>query len=128
MHIHTKKRNRLEHKKLNALVYVKYNTRLRERSIQRRQNVDSFFVNEADSDDEWITEKEDPVLPEDPSWFDNDTNMFSVDAVRTMSLNRIYERTSAMKETSHESHSSMPKSKKRNAEEISILSSKFLFF
>ncbi|XP_019238206.1 PREDICTED: uncharacterized protein LOC109218307 isoform X2 [Nicotiana attenuata] len=34
--IHTKKRNRLEHHRLNALVYVRYNTRLRERSIKRK--------------------------------------------------------------------------------------------
>ena len=27
LYIHTKKRNRLEHKRLNALVYVRYNTR-----------------------------------------------------------------------------------------------------
>ncbi|RVW74230.1 hypothetical protein CK203_055979 [Vitis vinifera] len=61
--IHTKKRNRLEHQRLNALVYVRYNTRLRERSLQRKQNVDPILVEEIDSDDEWIAEKEDPLLP-----------------------------------------------------------------
>ncbi|RVW30873.1 hypothetical protein CK203_110515 [Vitis vinifera] len=61
--IHTKKRNRLEHQRLNALVYVRYNTRLRERSLQRKQNVDPILVEEIDSDDEWIAEKENPLLP-----------------------------------------------------------------
>ncbi|KAI5342214.1 hypothetical protein L3X38_010089 [Prunus dulcis] len=32
--IHTKKRNILEHQKLNALVYVKYNMGLRERVLE----------------------------------------------------------------------------------------------
>ena len=61
--MHTKKRNRLEHQRLNALVYVRYNTRLRERSLQRKQNVDPILIEEIDSDDEWIAEKEDPLLP-----------------------------------------------------------------
>nr|XP_016514317.1 PREDICTED: uncharacterized protein LOC107831102 [Nicotiana tabacum] len=51
--IHTKKRNRLEHHRLNALVYVRYNTRLRERSIKRKlQKFDPVLVDEVDSDDE----------------------------------------------------------------------------
>ncbi|XP_075080280.1 uncharacterized protein LOC107806086 [Nicotiana tabacum] len=80
--IHTKKRNRLEHHRLNSLVYVRYNARLRERSIKRKmQNVDPILVDEIDSDDEWITEKEDPVLPEDPSWLDEE-NLFDVDVIR----------------------------------------------
>ncbi|KAL6498584.1 hypothetical protein OROHE_026525 [Orobanche hederae] len=77
---HTKKRNRLEHKRLNALVYVKYNLRLRERSIKRRNKIDPIVVDEIDSDEEWITEKEDPVLPEKPSWLEND-DLFSGDPI-----------------------------------------------
>ncbi|KAL6562756.1 hypothetical protein OROGR_003763 [Orobanche gracilis] len=75
-----KKRNRLEHKRLNALVYVKYKLRLRERSIKRRNKIDPIVVEEIDSDDEWITEKEDPVLPEKPSWLEND-DLFSGDPI-----------------------------------------------
>ncbi|KAL6520317.1 hypothetical protein OROMI_032497 [Orobanche minor] len=75
-----KKKNRLEHKRLNALVYVKYNLRLRERSIKRRNKIDPIVVDEIDSDDEWITEKEDPVLPEKPSWLEND-DLFSGDPI-----------------------------------------------
>ncbi|XP_070021286.1 uncharacterized protein [Nicotiana sylvestris] len=51
--IHTKKRNRLEHHRLNALVY--------------------------------IIEKEDHVLPEDLSWFDEE-NLFDIEVFRTVPL------------------------------------------
>ena len=81
-----KKRNRLEHQRLNALVYVRYNTRLRERSLQRKQNVDPILVEEIDSDDEWIAEKEDLLLPLDLYWL-QDNELFSVDAIRVVSSN-----------------------------------------
>ncbi|KAG8391076.1 hypothetical protein BUALT_Bualt01G0150200 [Buddleja alternifolia] len=59
-----------------------YNTRLRERSIKRKnKNMDPITVDEIDSDDEWIAEREDPVLPNDASWID-DENLFTVDAIR----------------------------------------------
>ncbi|KAL6494357.1 hypothetical protein OROGR_031157 [Orobanche gracilis] len=66
--------------RLNALVYVKYNLRPRERSIKRRNKIDPIVVDEIDSDDEWITEKEDPVLLEKPSWLEND-DLFSGDPI-----------------------------------------------
>ena len=46
-------------------MYVMYNTCLRGRSIRRKQNFDPIFVDEVDSDNEWITEKEDPIFPEE---------------------------------------------------------------
>ncbi|XP_057954020.1 uncharacterized protein LOC131148322 [Malania oleifera] len=81
--IHTKKRNRLEHKRLNAPVYVKYNTKLRERAIRKIQNYDPILVPELVSDDEWITEKEESILPKDTSWVD-DENVLDVDAIRAL--------------------------------------------
>ncbi|KAJ9698985.1 hypothetical protein PVL29_007853 [Vitis rotundifolia] len=84
--IHTKKRNRLERQRLNALVYVRYNTRLRERTLQRKQNVDPILVKEIDLDDEWIAEKEDPLLPLDLCWL-QDNELFNVDAIRVVSSN-----------------------------------------
>ncbi|KAL6501579.1 hypothetical protein OROGR_026712 [Orobanche gracilis] len=81
--IHTKKRNRLEHQRLNALVFVKYNFKLRERSIRRRDKIDSIVVDEIDSDDEWITEKEDPVLPEVSRSLEND-ELFVGDPIMTV--------------------------------------------
>ncbi|RVX09356.1 hypothetical protein CK203_015304 [Vitis vinifera] len=64
----------------------KYNTRLRERSLQRKQNVDPILVEEIDSDDEWIAEKEDPLLPLDLCWL-QDNELFNVDAIRVVSSN-----------------------------------------
>ncbi|CAA0840621.1 hAT dimerisation domain-containing protein, partial [Striga hermonthica] len=81
--IHTKKRNRLEHSRLNALVFVKYNYRLRERSIRRRDKMDPIIVDEIDSDDEWITELEDPVLPNNTTWLVDD-ELFEGDPIVSM--------------------------------------------
>ncbi|CAL8115611.1 unnamed protein product [Prunus armeniaca] len=81
--IHTKKRNRFEHQKLNALVYVKYNTTLRERSIRRRSKIDPILVNEIESDDEWIAEVEEPILPTDLIWL-NSQELYDVDVIRNM--------------------------------------------
>ncbi|WKA06353.1 hypothetical protein VitviT2T_024256 [Vitis vinifera] len=80
------KKKRLEHQRLNALVYVRYNTRLRERSLQRKQNVDPILVEEIDSDDEWIAEKDDPLLPLDLCWL-QDNELFNVDVIRVVSSN-----------------------------------------
>ena len=73
-----------EHKKLNKLVYVRYNTRLRERSVQRKQNVDPILVDELNSDDEWIVKKENHLIPLDFCWLE-DNKLFNVDAIRVVS-------------------------------------------
>ena len=67
-------------------MYVRCNTRLREQSLQRKQNVDPILVEEIDSDDEWIAEKEDPLLPLDLCWL-QDNELFNVDAIRVVSSN-----------------------------------------
>ncbi|KAF7119637.1 hypothetical protein RHSIM_Rhsim13G0053900 [Rhododendron simsii] len=72
-HIHSKKRNRLEAQRLNALVFVKYNLTLELRQKKREENGDAYdpiCLSDMESDDEWITEREDPCLPLDPSWMD----------------------------------------------------------
>ncbi|RVW97680.1 hypothetical protein CK203_028059 [Vitis vinifera] len=69
-----------------TLSRARYNTRLRERSLQRKQNVDLILVEEIDSDDEWIAEKEDPFFPLDLCWL-QDNELFSVDAIRVVSSN-----------------------------------------
>ncbi|RVW70587.1 hypothetical protein CK203_060636 [Vitis vinifera] len=43
-----------------------------------RQNVDPILVEEIDSDDEWIVEKEDLLLPHDAIWLEDD-ELFNVD-------------------------------------------------
>ena len=65
-------------------MYVRYNTKLRGRSLQRKQNVDPILVDEIDSDDEWIVEKEDPLLPLDLCWL-KDNKLFNVNVIRTVS-------------------------------------------
>lgn len=80
--IHTKKRNSLEHKRLNALAYVKYNTGLKERTIRRRLNMDPILVDDIASDDEWIAEKEDPIFP--PNWIDDEEDIFNTTAIRNV--------------------------------------------
>ncbi|XP_043710293.1 uncharacterized protein LOC122659222 [Telopea speciosissima] len=58
--IHTKKRNRLEHSRLNDLVYVQYNSRLQERFQQRRElegknkKYDPLILDELDWSSEWM--------------------------------------------------------------------------
>ncbi|KAL4561073.1 hypothetical protein LXL04_033235 [Taraxacum kok-saghyz] len=72
-HVHSKKRNRLEQQRLNALVFVKYNLNLNMRLEKRRERgetYDPICLSDMDSDDEWITEKEDACLLEDNSWMD----------------------------------------------------------
>ncbi|XP_057795979.1 uncharacterized protein LOC131012085 [Salvia miltiorrhiza] len=51
--IHSKKRNRLEHKKLHDLVYVKYNQKLVER-FNHRHEIDPISLNDIDQCNEWL--------------------------------------------------------------------------
>ncbi|XP_042423572.1 uncharacterized protein LOC122011242 [Zingiber officinale] len=70
--VHSKRRNRLAQKRMNDLVFVMYNLRLREREREREKqkmmNVEKDPFENLPSDDEWITEIEDPVLPKDNEW------------------------------------------------------------
>ncbi|KAI3859709.1 hypothetical protein MKX03_031223 [Papaver bracteatum] len=62
--VHTKRRNRLSQKRLNALGYVKYDLQLNERFTKRKEQGDSYdpiCLSDMESDDEWITEKDDPT-------------------------------------------------------------------
>lgn len=68
---------------------MKYNLALSERSLKRSGRCDPIVVEEIDSDDEWITEREDPVLPQDPRWLE-DESLFNAEAVRNVPL-PIYE-------------------------------------
>ena len=61
---------------------MKYNAKLRELSIKRKQNVYSILVEARDGfDDERITEKEAPLLRFDFSWLE-DEEIFNVDVSR----------------------------------------------
>ncbi|XP_059627380.1 uncharacterized protein LOC132270201 [Cornus florida] len=66
--VHSKRRNRLQQKKMNDLVFVMYNIKLRERNLKRQAVIEPIIFEDVSSDDEWITEKEDPVLPTKTKW------------------------------------------------------------
>ncbi|XP_057452324.1 uncharacterized protein LOC130744151 [Lotus japonicus] len=71
--IHTKRRNWLEHQRLNAVVNVKYNLQLEMRQKTREEKGDNYnpiCLSDIESDYEWITEKETSCLPNDDSWMD----------------------------------------------------------
>ncbi|XP_057451930.1 uncharacterized protein LOC130743719 [Lotus japonicus] len=58
--VHTKKRNKLHQKKMNDLVYVMYNLKLKNKPKKRNVFASCSFE-EVASDDEWITEEEEDV-------------------------------------------------------------------
>ena len=53
MHIHSKKRNRLGHKRLHDLVYIKYNQQLAQR-YNIRDEIDPILLNDIDECNEWL--------------------------------------------------------------------------
>ncbi|XP_028782171.1 uncharacterized protein LOC114738298 [Neltuma alba] len=57
--IHSKKRNRLEHKRLNDLVFVHYNFRLRNRVVNKNKTFDPIDYESIDKIEYWITEEVD---------------------------------------------------------------------
>ncbi|GLT35356.1 hypothetical protein SLA2020_098180 [Shorea laevis] len=63
--IHTKKRNRLEHQRLNDLVYVHYNLRLKNRiDDKKRTCFDPVDYESIDNVDCWILEEDDSPIGE----------------------------------------------------------------
>jgi hypothetical protein len=62
MQLHTKKRNKLEHKRLNKLVYVSYNKKMHNRFQKIRelgckgQKVNPLMLDEFQWDNEWVDE------------------------------------------------------------------------
>ncbi|XP_059624684.1 uncharacterized protein LOC132267551 [Cornus florida] len=66
--VHSKRRNRLQQKKMNDLVFVMYNIKLKERNLKRQAVIEPIIFEDVSSDDDWITEKEDPVLPTKTKW------------------------------------------------------------
>ncbi|KAL4286506.1 hypothetical protein AHAS_Ahas19G0093000 [Arachis hypogaea] len=55
-HIHSKKRSRLEHQKLNDLVYAHYNLRLQQRNRMRKQSYDPICFDAFEGHSKWIME------------------------------------------------------------------------
>ncbi|KAF8398741.1 hypothetical protein HHK36_014599 [Tetracentron sinense] len=63
-HLHTKKRNRLEQKKLNDLVYVPYNQKLVER-FNTRDSIDPITLQDIDDCNEWLIGSMQELVHED---------------------------------------------------------------
>jgi hypothetical protein len=71
--IHTKKRNRLEQKRLNDLVFVQYNLRLRRNQLlNKRPDSDPIVLEDIDPTSDWVVESR---LPE----FDPDEDLDELD-------------------------------------------------
>lgn len=65
--IHSKRRNRLAQKRLNDLIYLHYNLRLRERQLRVKPD-DSISLDSVLSEsllDDWVVETEKPTFQED---------------------------------------------------------------
>ncbi|KAL0384654.1 UNVERIFIED_CONTAM: hypothetical protein Sradi_2859700 [Sesamum radiatum] len=61
--IHTKKRNRLEHQRLNDLVYVHYNLKLKDMWFMKAESYDPIDYESIDKIDFWIVDdEEEPFL------------------------------------------------------------------
>ena len=64
--IHTKKRNRLEQKRLNDLVYVQYNLRLRRNQLlNKRPDSDPIVLEDIDPTSYWVVESRAPEFDPD---------------------------------------------------------------
>jgi hAT family C-terminal dimerisation region len=72
--IHTKKRNRLEQKRLNDMVFVQYNLRLRRNQLMNKTPESSnIFLDDIDPSSDWVVETQPAAFDhEDLSWMDLD--------------------------------------------------------
>ncbi|XP_058080122.1 uncharacterized protein LOC131228244 [Magnolia sinica] len=52
--------------------------------MKRKAAMDPILVDHIESGDEWIAEKEDPVLPIDPSWLEDQNMAFDISAITTI--------------------------------------------
>ena len=69
----TKKRNRLDQKRLNDLVYVQYNLRLRQNHLlNKRPNSDPIVLEDIDPTSDWVVESR-------PTEFDPDEDLDELD-------------------------------------------------
>ncbi|XP_075654755.1 uncharacterized protein LOC142624914 [Castanea sativa] len=68
-YVHSKKRNRLEHKRVNDLVFVHYNLRLQQRNIQRNKYaLDPISLDNIDLMGVWVAEEPALLNPDDINW------------------------------------------------------------
>ncbi|KAL9677246.1 hypothetical protein QQ045_005474 [Rhodiola kirilowii] len=83
VNMHTKKRNRLEHKRLNDLVYVQYNRKIATRFQKRREdnkNFNPLVLEDFQWDNEWVNG--DVVDPGDALWLAVDSALDASDGLQ----------------------------------------------
>ncbi|CAD6249621.1 unnamed protein product [Miscanthus lutarioriparius] len=88
-HVHSKKRNRLEHQRLNDIVFVHCNLRLRQRSKTSTRNYDPISLDEIRKGNEaWVVEDNPPRLnAEELNEFQNELSALSIKCSDDMVLN-----------------------------------------
>ncbi|XP_061371496.1 uncharacterized protein LOC133314070 [Gastrolobium bilobum] len=86
--IHSNRRNRLEHKRLNDLVYVRYNLRLQQRNQLKHQNYDPINLETMDDHStSWVFEESPPLLTdEEARYLRNNTIESIIDGIDELNL------------------------------------------
>eukprot|EP00253_Pinus_taeda_P001823 PITA_01823 len=81
--IHTKKRNRLDKKRLNDLVYVQYNLRLRRKQLLNKSpDSEPIVLEDIDQTSDWVVESH-------PTEFDSDED-HDLDLLAVESLDKMF--------------------------------------
>ncbi|RWR92200.1 hypothetical protein CKAN_02140800 [Cinnamomum micranthum f. kanehirae] len=93
-HIHSKKRNRLDQKRLNDLVFVKYNRALKRR-YDMRDILDPISLKNIDESNEWLLGRMDRELDEDDEFVFDDDILTWGDAATASGVGESSQRTRA---------------------------------
>ncbi|KAG5082577.1 hypothetical protein JHK84_052615 [Glycine max] len=87
--IHSKKRSKLEHQKLQDLVYVKYNQALLDRFVCQ-DVIDPIALNDIDDSNEWLLEESEGEEAGTDLVFDEDDDLNWLDVLRQLGLVNLY--------------------------------------
>ncbi|KAL0906306.1 hypothetical protein M5K25_024789 [Dendrobium thyrsiflorum] len=90
--IHTKRRNRLSILRMNSLVYIMYNRRLRDRNLKKKglmDHEDPLLCEDVASDDEWFIDDEVEVMSSELQ--DEDLNVDFFDGLKASTSTTIQE-------------------------------------
>ncbi|KAH1076635.1 hypothetical protein GLYMA_19G069000v4 [Glycine max] len=87
--IHSKKRSKLEHQKLQDLVYVKYNQALLDRFVCH-DVIDPIALNDIDDSNEWLLEESEGEEAGTDLVFDEDDDLNWLDVLRQLGLVNLY--------------------------------------
>ena len=117
LQIHSKKRNRLEHRRLHDLVYVKYNQALKRR-YSLKDEVDPISLNDIDECNEWLVgemDEDDEVGNERVFEGDDALNWEDVYRASGVGEPRIYTRRQKRKKSTSGEGKSAPRASKKGS-------------